>query len=139
MDGNKLVINSDGPEHRVALLENDILTEIHIERPKEMGIVGNVYKGRVVRVLPGMHAAFVDIGIERTAFLYVADLIPPSAESALYFDDIDEESRGSIEDTDVKQGTPEPRIQDMLHEGQEVLVQVSKEPLGTKGDRKSVV
>jgi len=100
-----------------------------------MGIVGNVYKGRVVRVLPGMHAAFVDIGIERTAFLYVADLIPPSAESALYFDDLDEDSRNSIEDTDVKQGIPEPRIQDMLHEGQEVRVQVSKEPLGTKGAR----
>ena len=135
IDGNKLVINADGPEHRVALLENDILTEIHIERPKELGIVGNVYKGKVIRVLPGMQAAFVDIGIERTAFLHVADLITPSKESTLYLDELDEGRRSSIEDTGVEEPFFEPRIQDMLTEGQEVLVQVSKEPLGTKGAR----
>src|SRR5450432_4094635 len=74
MSGHLLVVNADGPETRVALIENGLLAELYIERKRERGIVGNIYKGRVVRVLPGMHAAFVDIGIEKAAFLYVADV-----------------------------------------------------------------
>ncbi len=135
MNGNKLIINTDGPEHRVALLENDILTEIHIERPKELGIVGNVYKGRVIRVLPGMQAAFVDIGAEKTAFLHVADLVTPSTESALFFEELDETNGASICEEEMEDPFGKPRIEDLLHEGQDVLVQVAKEPLGTKGAR----
>src|SRR5215212_10988404 len=74
MSGNLLVVNADGPETRVALIEKGVLSELYIERKKERGIVGNIYKGRVVRVLPGMQAAFVDIGVEKAAFLYVADI-----------------------------------------------------------------
>ena len=72
--GNLLVINADGPETRVALVEDGQLAELYIERQRERGIVGNIYKGRVERVLPGMQAAFVDIGVEKAAYLYVADV-----------------------------------------------------------------
>src|SRR5215510_8029280 len=74
MPGDLLVINADGPETRVALVEKGQLVELYIERRRERGIVGNIYKGRVKRVLPGMQAAFVDIGVEKAAFLYVADV-----------------------------------------------------------------
>src|ERR1051325_4986531 len=74
MSGNLLVVNADGPETRVALIENGLLAELYLERKRERGIVVNIYKGRVVRVLPGMQAAFVDIGVEKAAFLYVADV-----------------------------------------------------------------
>ena len=69
-----LVINAAGAENRVALVENGTITEFYLERKKDKGIVGNIYKGRVVRVLPGMQAAFVDIGLEKAAFLYVSDV-----------------------------------------------------------------
>src|SRR5438309_9242356 len=69
-----LVINAAGAENRVALVENGTITEFYLERKKDKGIVGNIYKGRVVRVLPGMQAAFVDIGEEKAAFLYVSDV-----------------------------------------------------------------
>ncbi len=69
-----LVINAAGRETRVALIENGHIAEFYLERKKDKGIVGNIYKGRVVRVLPGMQAAFVDIGLEKAAFLYVTDV-----------------------------------------------------------------
>src|SRR4051812_7477627 len=69
-----LVINAAGPETRVALVENGTISEFYLERKKDKGIVGNIYKGKVVRVLPGMQAAFVDIGLEKAAFLYVGDV-----------------------------------------------------------------
>jgi ribonuclease G len=129
VSNNLLVVNADGPETRVALIENGVLTELFIERRKDRGIVGNIYKGRVVRVLPGMQASFVDIGVEKAAFLYVADVRgggewkPPSEDG----DDDDDET------------PPRPsrnaKIEDLLKEGQEVLVQVAKEPMGTKGAR----
>ena len=75
MAGNGiLVINAAGAETRVALIENGTIHEYYLERKREKGIVGNIYKGRVVRVLPGMQAAFVDIGLEKAAFLYVGDV-----------------------------------------------------------------
>ncbi len=74
--GNSLIINSSPNEVRVALLENGAPVEVHVERRAERGVVGNIYRGRVVRVLPGMQAAFVNIGIERTGFLYVDDALP---------------------------------------------------------------
>src|SRR5437764_6842171 len=70
-----LVINTSGFESRVALIENGTISEFYLERKKDKGIVGNIYKGRVVRVLPGMQAAFVDIGLEKAAFLYVSDVV----------------------------------------------------------------
>src|SRR4051812_41968596 len=72
---NILVINASGQETRVALIENGLISEYYLERKSEKGILGNIYKGRVVRVLPGMQAAFVDIGLEKAAFLYVADIV----------------------------------------------------------------
>ncbi|MEI6702793.1 MAG: Rne/Rng family ribonuclease, partial [Deltaproteobacteria bacterium] len=72
--GAELVINAASHETRIALIENGTIAELYIERSREKGIVGNIYKGRVVRVLPGMQAAFVDIGLEKAAFLYVADV-----------------------------------------------------------------
>jgi len=71
---NELVINVTPQETRVALLEDRVLAELHIERTRDRGIIGNIYKGKVVKVLPGMQAAFVDIGLEKAAFLYVADV-----------------------------------------------------------------
>jgi Rne/Rng family ribonuclease len=75
---HKMLVESDPHETRVAVLEEDLLTEIYLERRYHRGVVGNVYKGRVSRVLPGMQAAFVDIGLDRDAFLYVADVYLPS-------------------------------------------------------------
>src|SRR5438445_6700057 len=74
MASSNLVINAAGAETRVALIENGTIHEFYLERKREKGIVGNIYKGRVVRVLPGMQAAFVDIGLEKAAFLYVGDV-----------------------------------------------------------------
>ena len=74
---NILVINASGQETRVALIEQGTISEYYLERKNEKGIVGNIYKGKVVRVLPGMQAAFVDIGLDRAAFLHVEDLVPP--------------------------------------------------------------
>ena len=123
---NEIIINATPQETRVALLEDRVLVEIYIERTKDRGIMGNIYKGKVVKVLPGMQAAFVDIGLEKASFLYVSDVY------------------GGMEDYEemIFQGEEMPnafnfssQIEDLLSEGQEILVQVSKEPLGTKGTR----
>src|SRR5436190_23653735 len=88
MSGSVLVINADGPETRVALIENGIMTELYIERRRGRGIAGNIYKGKVVRVLPGMQAAFVDVGTEKAAYLYVSDVRgAPEDYKALFEDD----------------------------------------------------
>ena len=94
MAGDLLVINADGPETRVALIEKGQLAELYIERRRERGIVGNIYKGRVKRVLPGMQAAFVDIGVEKAAFLYVADVRGAPEDFKSLFVDSDEERQG---------------------------------------------
>src|SRR3974377_1831871 len=79
----ELIINATLPETRIALLENNEIQELHIERDSERGIVGNIYKGKVIRVLPGMQAAFVDIGLEKAAFLYVDDIFFPDMKTPL--------------------------------------------------------
>src|SRR3954471_4106873 len=79
----ELIINATLPETRIALLEDDEIQELHIERDSERGIVGNIYKGKVLRVLPGMQAAFVDIGLEKAAFLYVDDIFFPEMDEPL--------------------------------------------------------
>ncbi|UFS72035.1 ribonuclease G [Geomonas sp. RF6] len=124
--GNELVINTTSHETRIALIENGTIAELYVERSRVKGIIGNIYKGRVVRVLPGMQAAFVDIGLEKAAFLYVADVF-----------DAMEEYETFIEGEEGEEQVPHPLhpIEELLQEGQELLVQISKEPIGTKGAR----
>lgn len=109
---DEILINVTPPETRVAIVENGVLQEVLIERRRRRGLVGNIYKGRVCRVLPGMQAVFVDIGLERAAFLHVSDLSAADREKA---------------------GTDQ--IEAIFREGQEIAVQVVKDPLGTKGAR----
>ncbi len=111
----EILINVTPSEVRAALLENGILQEVHVERSARRGVISNIYKGRVSRVLPGMQAAFIDIGLERTGFLHVSDIAKP---------------RIGVE-TDEEL----PNIRDLVREGAEVLVQVVKDPLGNKGAR----
>lgn len=106
----ELLINITPMECRVALIENGTVNELFVERTAKRGLVGNIYNGKIVRVLPGMQAAFVDIGQSRTAFLHINDMVWPRAQTA-------------------------PNIFEMLHPGQVVLVQVMKDMLGTKGAR----
>jgi len=122
-----IVVNADGPDTRVALIENGILSELYVERERERGTVGNVYKGRVLRVLPGMQAAFVDIGEEKAAFLYAGDIAPKD---------------GSDAETKIREGSTIPRrsgkpndIATLVRPGQEILVQVVKDPISNKGAR----
>jgi Rne/Rng family ribonuclease len=199
----EMVISSTPHETRVAILEDDQVVEVFIEREQSRGVVGNIYKGRVSKVLPGMQSAFVDLGLERDAFLYVTDVIDPTAESLEDEDepvvqpvpeaalaalatqaevaDVADAGAESSSDADLEEGdevvaepaaaasvpeasvstpvaaqeaqtsqggqrrggrgadrdrtAPEVRIEDLLKEGQEVVVQVVKEPLGTKGAR----
>ncbi len=138
---NEIVINAEGGETRVALLERSVFTELHIEREADKNVVGNVVKGRVTRVLPGMQAAFVDIGLEKAAFLYVGD----------YFDNTGTSNGGEAKNGKTGKngkGAPKgprrggrgrraapPPIETVLREGQEIVVQIAKEPIGTKGAR----
>jgi len=108
----EILINVTPRETRVALVENGVLQEMYIERSRRRGLVGNIYRGRVCRVLPGMQAAFVDIGLDRAAFLHASDV----------------EARTNGED----KAAAESDISQLLHEGQEVSVQVIKDPMGTK-------
>jgi ribonuclease G len=127
----KMLVESDPYETRIAILEEDRLTEIFLERRHHRGVVGNVYKGRVTRVLPGMQAAFVDIGLGRDAFLYVADVIP---EVQAEEEEADLDADAAAEEL---ASPPEavPTIDSLLHAGQEILVQVTKDPLPNKGAR----
>ncbi len=122
----KLLLNVTPQEVRVAVLENNRLAELYSQRQKSKSVVGNIYLGKVSRVLPGMQAAFVDIGLERAAFLYVTD----------FFDEYADAFKGrEVEEERKKSRGKRPQIQDLLKEGQEVLVQVAKDPIGTKGAR----
>src|SRR6185295_990176 len=122
-----IIVSSTPQETKVALLENGEVSEIFIEREAHRGIVGNIYKGRVSRVLPGMQSAFVELGLERDAFLYVADVFEELGENLL----APEEQAAANGDV-AQRNAP---IEERLKEGQDVLVQVVKEPLGTKGAR----
>lgn len=168
----EIIVATTGREIRVALMDGGRLAELHVDRGDERGFVGNVYLGRVVRVLPGMQAAFVDIGLERAAFLYVGDIYTEflhmhtaGIAGALATADDDngatplgapepteeglpprgrhtDRSRGAQDDKDTPDDRPraqpragQPAIQDLLKEGQEIVVQVAKDPIGTKGAR----
>jgi ribonuclease G len=162
----EMIISSSAHETRVAILEDDQVAEIFIEREHQRGVVGNLYKGRVSKVLPGMQSAFVDLGLERDGFLYVSDVVATSEE----FDRLETEeddggsavlangSSGGTRPSSAVRGPgagdggasgggpgnrgrrdrergPEPKIEELLQEGQEIVVQVAKEPIGTKGAR----
>lgn len=134
----EILINSRRYEVRIALVENGNLTEFHLQRPTEKGLMGNIYLGRVVRVLPGMQAAFVDIGLERTGFLYVDDIyVPPSQRrqltSALNGSSVSS-SAAPVEQLE-KPSVQGFKIEDLISEGQEIMAQISKDPIGTKGAR----
>jgi ribonuclease G len=185
----EMIISSTSHETRVAILEEDQVVEVFIEREHSRGVVGNIYKGRVSKVLPGMQSAFVDLGLERDAFLYVSDVISPTEDAlededeplttpaevptdvaveaadagdaeagvdAAPVDEADSEAapdespgaalaaaapdaasrvNGRSDRRGRERTAPTARIEDLLHEGQEVVVQVVKEPLGTKGAR----
>ncbi len=118
----ELIINVTFNETRVAFLENGLLVEFFIERKNDKSIVGNIYKGKVARVVPGMDAAFVDVGLDKSAFLYVADVV---IDTGMYEEF--EEAAASVESNE--------RIEGVLEEGQEVIVQVSREAIGQKGTR----
>lgn len=115
----ELLINVTPSETRVAMIEGGILQEVHIEREARRGIVGNIYKGRVSRVLPGMQAAFVDIGLEKAAFLHASDIVPHTECVAE-----NEKQQFQVRD-----------ISELVRQGQDIVVQVVKDPLGTKGAR----
>ncbi len=136
----EIIINATREETRVAVLENKIVVELYFDRKKDRGIVGNIYKGKVVKVLPGMQAAFVDIGTEKAAFLYVADVMTGMGNHVT--EEVDEEGLDFEDPAESpvpvmapsKKG-PSPAIEELLKEGQEVVVQVTKESIGTKGPR----
>jgi ribonuclease G len=168
----EMIISSGAHDTRVAILEDDQVVEIFIERENQRGVVGNIYKGRVSKVLPGMQSSFVDIGLERDAFLYVTEVVITVEEFEKLAGEEDEEDdpggarrdprkaaengdgvevpeavetaapaarpaerRGRDRDRDRDKDQPQAKIEDLLKEGQEILVQVVKEPLGTKGAR----
>lgn len=147
-----ILINRAFGETRVALIEDGVAAEFYVERDHDLGLVGNIYKGRVTRVLPGMQAAFVDIGLDRAAFLYVDDVLAPTARGAVAPEEDDEHehpvgpeaeeevevSAGPLEGAaaeEPKDQANKPSIGELIREGQEILCQVSKDPLGTKGAR----
>ncbi len=127
---NEIFVNVGLRETRVAVHEADKIVELHIERAHERGVVGGIYKGRVTRVLPGMQAAFVDIGLERAGFLYVGDYRADLDEAGL-----EDEGNGDAGSGGRGRNGNQPQIEDVLAEDREIVVQVSKEPLGSKGAR----
>ena len=152
----EMIVSSNGYEVVAAILEDDQVGQIYIDRERNRGVVGNIYKGRVNKVLPGMQSAFVDIGLERDAFLYVSDVIDTLEEfdrlESGEEDDLDAASgdsgsvatngrgnrqRGNGRGRARQRGTQKPtqKIEELLKPGQEILVQVVKEPFGTKGAR----
>jgi ribonuclease G len=156
----EMIISSNGHETMVAILEDDLVAEVFVERERQRGVVGNVYKGRVSKVLPGMQSSFIDLGLERDGFLYVTDVVDTLEE----FDKLESgeddaggsrprasgPSAATADAQPAEAGAPraeraegrgredaraQPRIEELLKEGEEILVQVVKEPLGTKGAR----
>ena len=132
----ELLINAAPRETRVAILEDDEFVELLVDRPEARRMVGDIYFGRVEAVLPGIQAAFVDIGTEKSAFLHASDLVFPDDDGDRDDDD-DESEDESRDDKDDTRGrrSKAPPIQDLLKRGQDIVVQVSKEPISTKGPR----
>jgi ribonuclease G len=132
----ELLINAAPRETRVAILEDDELVELLVDRPDARRMVGDIYLGRVEAVLPGIQAAFVDIGTEKSAFLHASDLVYPEDDEARDDDDeeVEDDAREEKENARGRRSKAPP-IQDLLKRGQDIIVQVSKEPISTKGPR----
>jgi ribonuclease G len=142
-----LLCNVTGRETRVALVENNMVTELFIERMEDQGIVGNIYKGRVSKVLPGMQVAFVDIGLEKAGFLYVSDIYRAQGNGRISFlepeeddDNVGEDGVGRPDSVvvsleDYPRHADNQPIDQLLKEGEEIMVQVSKDPMAPKGAR----
>jgi ribonuclease G len=132
----EMIVTSNGHQTMVAILEDDQVVEVSVERERQRGVVGNLYKGRVSKVLPGMQSAFVDIGLERDGFLYVSDVID-TMDAFERMEGADEEEGGAEapEQAGGRGKGDQAKIETLLKAGQEILVQVVKEPLGTKGAR----
>lgn len=128
---SEILINAEREEIRVALLEDGQMVEFYVERKKDASLVGNIYKGKVIKILPGMQSAFIDIGLERAAFLYVADI---RADVEGYAPFLDEEEESSLEFL-TKKGRSDLSIEELIQPGQDILVHVSKDPIGSKGAR----
>jgi ribonuclease G len=119
----EILVNVTPRETRVAVIENGMLQELHIERGWRRGVVGNIYKGKVQRVMPGMQAAFVEVGLDRAAFLHANDIVRSSPGAV-------------VEGEDAPLPTPPAApIMDLLRDGQDIVVQVVKDPIGSKGAR----
>ena len=141
----EILINGNPRETRVAIIEDDQLVELLVDRPENRRMVGDIYLGRVEAVLPGLQAAFVDIGTDKAAFLHASDLVYPEAEAPDDEDEADDEDEGDDESPQPQKrrgrgrnGGPEREaqpIQELLKRGQDIIVQVSKEPISTKGPR----
>lgn len=131
----ELIINVTSQEVRVALLENGILAELYIERARDRSIVGNIYKGKTIKVVPGMQAAFVDIGLDKAAFLYVSEYLDSFEEFEFRMEGGEEDVEFEPSERSRETQRTSLNIGDLLKEGQEILVQVEREPIGTKGAR----
>ena len=130
--GNEIAITVAREETRVAVLDGGVVTDLFGDRAKHKDFVGNIYKGRVAKVLPGMQAAFVDIGLEKAAFMHVSDLLVEAEPGDMLVEAEEDEK-----DSDMlrpKRQSAKP-IEQLLSEGQELMVQISKGPIGTKGSR----
>src|SRR5512141_449460 len=110
---SEIIVNAGREETRVALLENGLVTEIYIDRKKDRGIAGNVYKGKIMKVLPGMQAAFIDIGLEKSAFLYVGDVFDSASEYTPMMDDESVELEGEPK----RKRSHATQIEDLRQEG----------------------
>ncbi|MEK7350107.1 MAG: ribonuclease E/G, partial [Nitrospirota bacterium] len=134
--GVEIAITVAREETRVAVLDGGVVTDLFGDRAKHKDFVGNIYKGKVAKVLPGMQAAFVDIGLAKAAFMHVSDLSLDS-ESGDTLVDVDEDDKDADKDGDMlgpRRQSSKP-IEQLLSEGQELMVQISKGPIGTKGSR----
>lgn len=130
--GRDIAINVTREETRVAVLDNNVVTELYVDRAKHKDFVGNIYKGKVVKVLPGMQAAFVDIGLDKAAFMHVSDLSVDTDPGETLLDTDDDEKGPDMPRPRRQSSQP---IEQLLQEGQELMVQISKGPIGTKGPR----
>ena len=126
----EILMSTTAEETRVAILEDEVLVELMVERPDSTRIVGDIYLGKVEAVLPGIQAAFVDIGTEKAAFLHVSDVAGEDEAGGS-----DDESGEDDENGNRRRTRRYPPIQDLVQKGQDLLVQVTKEPISTKGCR----
>ncbi len=130
--GQEIAISVTREETRVAVLDGGVMTDLYVDRAKRKDFVGNIYIGRVVKVLPGMQAAFIDIGMDKAAFMHVSDLSLETEAGDTLMDSEDDDKGGEMPKPRRQSAQP---IEALLKEGQELMVQISKGPIGTKGSR----